>query len=194
MTSHTAPQHDLSLAYQNMRRALLGFLRKQVTEPALAEDLLQEVFLKALAASARGDRPHSVSAWLYTIARHTVIDHYRAKRPMAELPNDLMAQDEPDLRAAQSLAECLRPLAAALPPLYRDTLLATELEGRTLQSLATEWGLSLSAVKSRASRGRKMLKDSLLACCRVETSRSGEVLDFHRHVATSPCRAPGACA
>ncbi len=172
---------------------MLAYLRKQVADADVAEDLLHEVFLKALAATQRRGAPHNLQGWLYTIARNTVIDYYRAKRPMDELPDDLLASDPPDNMASQALAHCLRPLAEQLPPLYRDTLLATEFHGKTLQAVANEENVSLSAVKSRASRGRKLLKNSLLACCQVEVSGSGEVLGFQPRKAAVDCATPGAC-
>ena len=181
------PQHDLATQYQVLRRGLLSYLRKQVTDPAVAEDLLHEIFLKALAANQQGTSATNLSAWLYTIARNTVIDFYRAKRPMAELPENLAEADPADNLSEQALAECLRPLIEQLPRLYRDTLLAADLQHKTLQSLATELNVSLSALKSRASRGRKMLKEKLLACCAVEVSTAGQVVDFHPRQPNSIC-------
>lgn len=170
---------------------MLGYLRQQVTDPVVAEDLLHEVFLKALTAGERGDAPKNLSGWLYTIARNTVIDFYRAKRPMDVLPDDLVAEDSGNNLVEQALSECLRPLTEQLPPLYRDTLLATDFHGKTMHSLASEWNVSVSAVKSRTSRGRKMLKEKLLACCHVEVSGTGEVLDFHTHNSVPGCSVSG---
>lgn len=193
---HPTPEHGqvLAIPYQNLRHAMLAYLRKQVTDAAVAEDLLHEVFLKALAATQRRGAPHKLPGWLYAIARNTVIDYYRAKRPMEALPDELLAADPPDNVVSQALANCLKPLAERLPALYRDTLLATEFQGKTLQTVATQGNVSLSAIKSRASRGRKLLKESLLACCQVEVSGSGEVLDFQPRQVTLGCAAPGSCA
>lgn len=187
MSTQPTPKEDLAKQYQSLRLGMLSYLRKQVTDPAVAEDLLHEVFLKALAAGERGDTPTHLSGWLYTIARNTVIDFYRAKRPMTVLPDELAEEEPGNNFSAQALAECLRPLIEQLPPLYRETLLAADLNNKTLQSIAAEWKVSVSAVKSRASRGRKMLKEKLLACCSVEVSRSGEVVDFHPNHPNSIC-------
>ncbi|MBI3809605.1 MAG: sigma-70 family RNA polymerase sigma factor [Nitrospirae bacterium] len=194
MSTQPTPREDFAAPYQALRRSMLGYLRKQVSDLADAEDLLHEVFLKALAAGERGDAPKNLSGWLYTIARNTVIDFYRAKRPMDVLPDDLVAEDSGNNLVEQALSECLRPLTEQLPPLYRDTLLATDFHGKTMYSLAAEWNVSVSAVKSRASRGRKMLKEKLLACCHVELSSAGEVLDFHERHSASGCGARGGCA
>lgn len=179
---------DIAQTYQSLRQALLGFLRKQISDNAVAEDLLHEVFLKALTAIERGDTPHNLNAWLYTIARNSVIDHYRSKRPLEALPDELATPPIEDNLIEQDLARCIKPLATALPPLYRDTLLATDFDGQTLRSIAEKESVSLSAIKSRASRGRQMLRQSLLACCQVDLSLTGQVLDFYASPQSAPCK------
>lgn len=194
LATHTQPDpKDIAQAYKGLRQSLMGFLRHQVTDPAVAEDLLHEVFLKALHAMQRGDSPTNLTGWLYTIARNSVIDYYRAKRPSDPLPDDLVAAVSDDNLVEQDLARCLRPLTETLPPLYRNTLLATDFDGLTMQVLATQEGVSLSAIKSRASRGRKLLRQNVLACCKVDVSSSGEVLDFHANVQTPPCNPSDGC-
>ena len=184
---------DIAQAYHGLRRALLSFLRQQVTDPVVAEDLLHEVFLKALKAMQRGDTPTNLTGWLYMIARNSVIDYYRAKRPSDPLPDDLVATESEDNLTEQDLARCLKPLTQSLPPLYRNTLLATDFEGQAMQVLADQENVSLSAIKSRASRGRKMLKQSLLACCKVDVSSSGQVLDFDVNTQPPMCNQPNGC-
>lgn len=193
MNTQLTPRADITVSYQELRRSMLGYLRKQVTDPVVAEDLLHDVFLKALAAGEREVIPRNLPGWLYRIARNTVIDFYRAKRPTDVLPDDLVAEDSGNDLTQQALSECLLPLIKQLPPIYRDTLLATDFEGKTLPSLAAEWHVSVSALKSRASRGRKMLKEKLLACCHVEVSGTGEILDFHTHDSASACSATKGC-
>jgi RNA polymerase sigma-70 factor, ECF subfamily len=194
-TAETPPiAQDIALAYQGMRHALLGFLRNRVGDKHLAEDLLHEVFSKALHAIERGDTPANLTNWLYAIARNSVIDHYRAKRPTDSLPEDLTAPASEDSVVAQDLALCLRPLTESLPPMYRATLLATDFDGLTMQAMADRERVSLSAIKSRASRGRQILKQRLLSCCQVDVSASGQVLDFRRSEPSVPCKAVGASA
>lgn len=192
--SHSpATSPDMSAAYHNLRQALLGLIRKQVSDNMVAEDILHEVFLKALAAIEHGDTPNNLTGWLYSIARNAVIDHYRAKRPVEELSEDLAIPVSEDNLAEQDLALCIKPLTMALPALYRDTLLATDFAGQTLKMLADKENVSISAMKSRASRGRQMLRQNLLACCQVELSIAGHVLDFDQNAASSPCAGHASC-
>lgn len=177
-TESSASGTELAASYRGFRRGLLGFLRSRVNDPAVAEDLLQDVFLKALSALERGVQPADLGAWLHRIAANAVIDHYRTRRPTAPLPADLAAAEDEGIPPEQQLAHCLRPFIEALPSPYRETLLATAIEGRTLRSVSEELGLSESAIKSRVSRGRRQLRERLLDCCHVALSRSGQVLDY----------------
>jgi RNA polymerase sigma-70 factor, ECF subfamily len=184
---------DLGAAFAALRTSLRNYLRRRVSDPILVEDLIQDVFVKASAAISAKRAPNNLTGWLYSAARTTVVDYYRSARP------DTMELDEslPDTQHAsdevlhQELAICLRPLARQLPAIYRDTLLATDFDGKTMQTLADEQGLSLSAIKSRASRARLMLKAKLLDCCHVEMS-GGLVTDYHRRSSNPSCR--GGCA
>jgi len=167
-------------AYLTFRSGLLGFLRTNVHDPSLAEDLLHEVFEKATRALEEGEQPANISAWLYRVARNTLIDHYRRQRPVEVIPNDLEAGEHFSLPPEQTLALCLRPFIDQLPGKYSEALLATAIEGRSVAAWARETGLSPSAAKSRVSRGRAMLREKVLECCHVEAARSGEVLEYYR--------------
>ncbi len=168
----------IAALYPQLRSGLLAFLRKLTGDREVAEDLLHDVMLKALAA---GDAEKSVLnpvGWLYAVARNTAMDHHRRSRPSEELSDDIAAEPADDDEAMAELAACLRPAAMALPETYRATVIAAELEGRSLAEIAAELGLSLSAVKQRASRGRRLLRDQMVQCCSIALSAQGTVLDF----------------
>lgn len=178
---------DLGAVFTALRGSLRNYLRRRVGDGAVAEDLMQDLFVKAMVAISANRAPGNLAGWLYAAARTTVADYYRATPRIAaalddELP-DLPSADEQALH--QALATCIKPLALELAPIYRDTLLAADFEGRSLRAIAAEQGLSESAVKSRASRARSMLRDRLLACCHVEIA-NGAISDYHR-------RAGGRC-
>jgi RNA polymerase sigma-70 factor, ECF subfamily len=185
MTGTHAQSDDPSVAYADLRTSLRSYLRRRVANQSLVEDLVQDVFLKAATAAQAGRSPSNLTGWLYAAARTTVVDHYRSMRPeTVELDETLADAEADDTLLHQQLANCLRPLAQQLPAIYRDTLLAADFDGQSLQSLADKQGLSVSAVKSRASRGRMMLKHLLLECCHVETG-GGLVNDYRRRPTAS---------
>jgi RNA polymerase sigma factor, sigma-70 family len=180
------PIEDLAATFARLQRRLRSYLRRHVRDAAVAEDLLQEVFVKALASIRAKRVPKNLTGWLYAAARTTAVDYYRSVRPPnAELDDTMSNVETENEQLHQELATCLRPLAQLLPPIYRDTLLATDFEGESMQSLAAKHGLSVSAIKSRASRARAMLRDKLLECCHVEIS-NGTVTDYYRR-SSSAC-------
>jgi RNA polymerase sigma-70 factor, ECF subfamily len=177
---------DLGATFATLQKSLCNYLRRHVDDPSIAEDLVQDVFVKALAAINSNQVPSNLTGWLYIVARTTVVDYYRSKRlDISELDENLPdTQQANDELLNQELATCLKPLVLQLPAIYRDTLLATDFDGRTTSSLAKEQGLSQSAIKSRTSRARAMLKEKLLECCHVELS-GGIVSDYQRRTSSS---------
>ena len=177
---------ELGAAYKHFRDGLLAFLAGKLGNHAMAEDLLQEVFLKALDALRRGARPDNLPAWLRGIAANTLADHYRRSRPTQPLPDDLADQGAGGNEAELEMAACMLPFVNALPPRYRAVMRPTVVEGKSGAQVARELGLSPSAVKSRLSRGRVMLRKAILDCCHVEASATGEILEYRRRNSARP--------
>src|SRR5262249_48911554 len=130
---------------------LRQFIHAQVRDEQQTEDLLQEVFLKIHTHLDTVRAPEKVGSWLYQIARHVITDHYRLhkSRPTTPPPDDLpdrLATPEggEENEAVQRLLPGLLPLVQRLPPLYRQALLLTEVEGLTQKALAEYLGLSFS--------------------------------------------------
>jgi RNA polymerase sigma-70 factor (ECF subfamily) len=192
-TGDTAGLADL---YAELRKSLLAFLRKHAGDADIAEDLLHDVVVRALAAGQdEAHAPRNLTGWLYAVARNAAMDHHRRNRPTEELPDDLDAPTPDDDEAAVTeLANCLRPMVERLPATYRATLIAAELDGLSLADVAKAQGLSLAAVKTRASRGRRLLQQELVECCRVALSARGEVLDYDVREAAKCGPAASACA
>lgn len=181
--------------YGELRLSLLAFLRKHTGDAQAAEDLLHDVVVKALAAGRdEANAPRNLTGWLYAVARNAAMDYHRRQRPTEELPEDI-ASDAPDEAEAAviELSNCLRPMAERLPSTYRDTIIAAEFEGLPLAAVAEAQGLSLAAVKTRASRGRKLLQAELVQCCRVALSSEGQILDYDSNAAAQCSPVAASC-
>src|SRR5688500_7710581 len=88
-SSPAATAVDLEAAYAQTRRALLPYLRRLSGDAQLAEDLLHDVMLKALAALRDGrEAPRNLGAWLYRVAHNAAMDHHRSLRPDKPLDDD----------------------------------------------------------------------------------------------------------
>ena len=174
----------------SFRQELRRFFENRLHDGHLAEDLTHDVLLKALTSLDAGESPRDLRAWLFQIARRTLVDAYRkqgrrlgmAAAPGAEMDGDaaVTEMDPGDPRVIQELASCLDVLLDALPDVHRKTLIATDLEGRTHRDAAAQAGISLPAMKSRVLRARAALRRALLDCCSVELDGRGVPIDYRR--------------
>src|SRR3954453_20908684 len=148
LTPEAAPAAETSVQTE-LRRVLRDFVGRRVDDQDTAEDLTQEVLLKVHQAGDL-DGIDDVAAWIYRIARNTLIDHYRRRTrqpPTVALPAELVAVEDPsDVAAVRELAQCLRPLIANLEPIYRDALTLVELDGLSQTSAAERSGISVSGM------------------------------------------------
>ena len=164
---------------------LRAFIRRRVRDDATADDLAQETMLKVFRSREALRDGQRIEAWLYRIARTTLIDFYRRQRPGAELPENLAADSpEPADEVTAAMTRSLKIFLAELPEAYREPVRLAEFEGLPLAKIALRMGLSLTAVKSRVRRGRAMLKKKLQDCCRFEFDRMGKIIGYERR---KPC-------
>lgn len=154
------------------------FIRSRVSDPATADDIRQDVFVKVQKKLNQLDDPAKIQSWLYLIARNAIIDHYRAKKPTTQIPESLPAAEKEDNDPELAgLKAAFRRMVYSLPDPYRDAIVLTEFEGLSQKELADRLRISLSGAKSRVQRGRALLKKMLLDCCQFEFDRRGSVID-----------------
>ncbi len=154
------------------------FIARRVNDEADVEDILQDVFLRIHARLDSLDDQRKFGGWVYQITRNAIVDHYRGRRPMSDLPDSLAAPESPPGDVADELLPGIGPMLLLLQPEDREALLLTEVERLTQQELANRLGLSLPGAKSRVQRARRRLKDAFVDCCRVEFDRRGGVAAY----------------
>ena len=179
--------------WQEFSDRLRLFILRRVRNEHDVEDILQDVFWKIHSRVHTLKLGDKLEAWVYQIARNTIIDYYRqqAKSPLPD-QHDRSTERHPSISempepatepaAAQDvldeLVTCLKPMIDDLPEKYRRAILSTEYEGLTQKEMSQELGLSLSGAKSRVQRAREKLKGTLLACCHFDFDRRGNILDY----------------
>jgi RNA polymerase sigma-70 factor (ECF subfamily) len=167
-----SPPASTAQVWRDWHAALRRYVVRRVRNPADADDVLHEVFLKIEAHLSKLREPGRLAAWLYRIADNAIVDHYRGQRAWDELPDDLPAP-ETAADGTAALAACLRPMIEALPETYRQAVLWSEIDGLPQREVAERLGLSLSGAKSRVQRGRELLRAILLDCCHVDSDAEG---------------------
>lgn len=154
---------------------LLGFLVRRMRERAAAEDLLQEVFLKAMRQGKNFCALDDPRAWLFMVARNTLIDHVRGAKPLGDLPHDLATIGGGERAPVDELDACLVRNMAELAPGDRKIIEDCDLAGQLLRVFAEREGISLAAAKSRLLRARQRLRYALVRNCQVHFDESGRV-------------------
>ncbi|MHC1760454.1 MAG: RNA polymerase sigma factor SigZ [Negativicutes bacterium] len=168
--------------WEEMRLPLQRFIARRIQNEHDAEDLLQNIFCKIHDRIDDLRDETKVHAWVYQIARNSIIDYYRAQKNSSELtdvPDDVIAaESEPDL--SLEVAGCIKTIIDNMPEKYRGAIVMTEFEEISQKALAERLGLSLSGAKSRVQRGRAKLRELLLGCCHVDFDRRGNIVDYRR--------------
>ncbi len=141
---------------------LLAYVRHMLRGNSEAEDIVQDVFLRAYGALRTGEREITVRPWLYRVAHNRCIDYVR-RAPATPLQPDELLPGGIDPVAAAEQREDLRRLVAdlhALPDAQRSALIIRELEGLSYDDLATTLGVTVPAVKSLLVRARSGLAEA----------------------------------
>jgi RNA polymerase sigma-70 factor (ECF subfamily) len=134
-----------------------------------------------------------VRAWVYRVARNSVTDYYRARRPTAELGEVPETTTDPtQAEFEKALSGAVREMLQGLLPEHREALYLTEYEGLTQNELAERLGIGLSGAKSRVQRARTRLKALLLACCHFELDARGRVMNYGPRRECCDVSGPGA--
>jgi RNA polymerase sigma-70 factor (ECF subfamily) len=156
---------------------LRGWARHRLGNAEDAEDLLQDLFLKALRQGERFCSVHNARAWLFEVARNTLADRLRVARTTVELPDDL-ASPVSEVEAVDSLSACLPRVLSELSAEDREAITLCDLQGLAQADYAKAKGMTLSAAKSRVQRARMRMKQHMTAACQVQLDTAGHVQDF----------------
>jgi RNA polymerase sigma-70 factor, ECF subfamily len=141
--------------YAQFSRMIHGILLAHVRYTD-AEDLLQDVFVRAMEQVRNLREPAAFGGWLAAVARRAAFDHHRGTRPAPDLPEAIPGGERPDGEAFEVLAIIQR-----LPESYRETLVLRLVEGMTGPEIAARTGLTPSSVRVNLCRGMKLLREQL---------------------------------
>ena len=165
-------------AWQQHKTEIRGFLAHRAGSVAEADDLLQEVFLKALLHGQAFCTLDNPRAWLFHVARNLPVDRLRLTKEQVPLPDDLTADAVPEFQPVDLLSHCLPRVLTELSAEDREAILFCDMGGLTQKDFARQQGLSLAAAKSRVQRARVRLRSQLADACQVTFDEEGKVCCF----------------
>jgi RNA polymerase sigma-70 factor (ECF subfamily) len=151
--------------YEAEHLDLYRFLLATVHDPGVAEDVLQDTFLRLIRECASGRPPANPRAWLYRVATNLVIGAARRTRTVTRsLP--ALRTDELDRRSPEAVAleverdEEIRSALAEVPPEARAALVLAS-QGFTAREIGTAVGRSEAAVRTLICRARLRIRGRL---------------------------------
>jgi RNA polymerase sigma factor (sigma-70 family) len=165
-------QKDIGLIYRNYYSKVYYTALSVVKDRFLAEDIVQETFMKAFKNADKMDEECKIGSWLSTIAIRTAIDFIRKEKRTAAIPVEafILELNEDKLKSHSVekeveqlfLKEDLLQFVGELKPELGDILLLKYQKGLKEEEIARYMKLPLGTVKSRIFRGRNKVKDYLL--------------------------------
>jgi RNA polymerase sigma-70 factor (ECF subfamily) len=166
--------------YRALRPRLSAYLAKRAGSPAVAEDLVQETFLRIHRARGTYRAGGAALAWVYAIARNVHLDHARAAVARQDLGVQV-ASTAAQIAPADAEERLIAHRAAAagehvlfrLPGTQRDAYLAVHRDGRSVRSAARRAGTTETALKLRCFRACEALRATLVEHLDVAVGRRG---------------------
>lgn len=145
---------------QRFHLPLWKYLRRLTADPAVADELVQEVWLKVIRGFPDLRDPARLAPWMFRIARFTAIDRLRRGSMDSEspLPTEIEASSEPEPLEREERDAVLHQGLAELPWVEREVLTLFYLEELSLQEVAEVLEVPKGTVKSRLHRARRLLK------------------------------------
>lgn len=160
------------------------FLYKRVTDKTVADDLLQEVFIKIHTRLPLLKEEEKVGKWVFQIAYNQLKDYFRLVNKTlfyslsTNKTTELFLTETDD---SHELQDCLTPFIQSLPTIYKDAVVLSEVEGLKQKEVAKRLGLSESGAKSRIQRGRELIKQHFIDCCHFHLGNDGKLKGEHYH-------------
>ena len=162
--------------YRDTIRPLYAYVSRRVGgDLSLAEDLVQETWMRALDSWPGTGVPDEPLAWLVRVARNTLASHFRRLRPELVDAASIDIEDERFSPAAPETAVLVGWGLARLRRAHADVLEAFYFEGKSVGEIAAERSLSERAVEGRLRRARARLKQKLARVVRPAAASPGRV-------------------
>jgi RNA polymerase sigma-70 factor (ECF subfamily) len=152
------------------RATMLGYIRRKVSDPDIAEDILHDSLLKALRSAPELRDEEKLIPWLYRIINNAITDFYRHRhvesRYMQRNPDDWEGSVEPEERSL--ICACIRDVIPLMKPEYAALIEELELsDEKESEAMAERLGITRNNLKVRRHRARTQLRERLEETCRA---------------------------
>ena len=148
------------------------FIISKVKQEVIADDILQDTFIKVHTRLDTLKKSDKVKPWLFSVARYTILDYFKTSNKTIEFNS---FQDEVDEETTKEHTEkdCLRGILINLPKKYRNPIFLYDIMGLKQKEIAARLNLPLPTIKSQIQRGRKQIAKGFMHCCGYTMNKQG---------------------
>ena len=153
----------LAAVYQEFNQGVFAYCMKILADRQLAEDVVQETFLKVREHAQSIQRIESFRSWVFRIARNEALMQLRKRRSNGQIEDESVWSEETPHQQFVALerSEIVNRLLGSLKHEYREVLLLLVYENMSYAEIASVTGATESSVKSRIFRARKEMIEKL---------------------------------
>lgn len=153
---------------------LKRFILSKVKNTAVADDILQDTFIKVHTRIDTLKDIKKLKSWLFSIARNTILDYFKSTQQTFEIAN---FESETTLSEHTHTEEdCLQSILKNLPKKYRTPLFLSDIKGLKQQEVANQLNQTLTATKSQIQRARKLIAKGFIDCCGFVLNEQGALV------------------
>jgi len=174
---------DAAALFERYHDRIYRYVLRMVKNPAEAEDLTQDTFLRAYDRQDTLRDPLAARGWLYQIATHLCLDRLRQGKPQLSMDSQegvaqvaAIASGSPtclEITERKETSSCVQRCLDFLPDKYRAVILLHEGHSLTASEIAELLGVTVTTVKIRLHRARRKLKKIMDYGCAVSKDSKG---------------------
>jgi RNA polymerase sigma factor (sigma-70 family) len=150
-------------------RTFLSFLERRLGDRGLAEDILQDAFVKIVERPQLAPGDEGIIPWFYRLLRNAAIDRSRrlgsASRALEAFAREVEQHESPARELHNEICACVNRLASTLKPEYAEALREVDVDGTSVKRFAERHHLSASNAGVRVFRAREALKKRVMQSC-----------------------------
>ena len=153
---------------------LKKFIISKVKDITIADDILQDVFIKIHTKLHTLKDITKLKSWCFTVARNSILDYFKSANKTFEYAN--FESETVIDENVHTEKDCLRGILQNLPKKYRDPIFLSDIKGLKQQDIANQLKQSLPTTKSQIQRARKLIAQGFMDCCGYVLNDQGNLV------------------
>jgi RNA polymerase sigma-70 factor (ECF subfamily) len=153
---------------------LKRFIISKVKDTAIADDILQNTFIKIHTKLHTLKDIKKLKSWCFTVARNSILDYWKSTNQTFEIASfEAETTLEEDVHTEK---DCLRGILQGLPKKYRDPIFLSDIKGLKQQEVANQLKQNITTTKSQIQRARKLIAQGFMDCCGYVLNDEGKLV------------------